>query len=81
MHFMPFLRFRNRNHMAKNRYVVVPPLDEDPEEKVDTTHLGRMPMTATVKISLMALRAYLLLMIALVFYHVLDLAGLFEHHH
>jgi hypothetical protein len=39
-----------------------------------------MPMTASVKISLLSLRAYLLLMIGLVFYHVLHLAGLFGHH-
>jgi len=80
MHFMPILRYRNRNHMARNRYVVVPPLDEVPEEKVDTTHLGHMPMTTTVRLSLILLRAYLLVMIGLVFYHVLDLAGLFGHH-
>ena len=39
-----------------------------------------MPMTTSVKISLLSLRAYLVLMIGLVFYHVLDLAGLFGHH-
>ena len=80
MHFMPFLRYRNRNHMARNRYVVVPPLDDVPEKKVDTTHLGHMPMTTIVRLSLISLRAYLLLMVCLVFYHVLDLAGLFGHH-
>ena len=48
-----------------------------PEEKADTSNLGPMPMTTSVKLSL---RAYLILMIGLVFYHVLDLAGLFGHH-
>jgi hypothetical protein len=56
------------------RYVVVHPLDDLPEEKVDTESLGPMPMTASVKWSLISLRAYLLLMIALVFYRVLSLA-------
>jgi hypothetical protein len=56
------------------RYVVVHPLDDVPEEKVDTESLGPMPMTASVKWSLVSLRAYLLLMVALVFYRVLSLA-------
>jgi hypothetical protein len=58
-------------------YLVVHPLDDVPEEKVDTESLGPMPMTASVKWSLISLRAYLVLMIALVFYRVLSLAGLF----
>jgi hypothetical protein len=57
------------------RYVVVHPLDDVPEEKVDTESLGPMPMTASVKWSLVSLRAYLLLMVALVFYRVLSLAA------
>jgi hypothetical protein len=56
------------------RYVVVHPLDDVPEQKVDTESLGPMPMTASVKWSLVSLRAYLLLMVALVFYRVLSLA-------
>jgi hypothetical protein len=60
-----------------NRYVVVHPLDDLPEEKIDIETLGPMPMTASVKWSLVSLRAYLLLMIVLVFYRVLALAGLF----
>lgn len=39
-----------------------------------------MPMTLSGKLSLIALGSYLILIIALVFYHVLDLAGLFGHH-
>lgn len=59
------------------QYLVVHPLDDRPEEKVDTETLGPMPMTRTVKLSLMSLRAYLVLMILLVAYHVLQMAGLF----
>ena len=61
----------------KTFFNVVHPLDDTPEEKVDTETLGQMPMTRSVKWSLVSLRAYLVLMIALVFYRVLALAGLF----
>ena len=63
-----------------NYFVVVHPLDDRPEEKVDTGNLGPMRMTPSVRISLLSLRAYLVLMMVLVFYHVLDLAGLFARH-
>ena len=63
-----------------NHFVVVHPLDDVREEKVDTENLGPMAMPASVRISLLSLRAYLVLMMLLVLYHVLDLAGLFGHH-
>jgi hypothetical protein len=63
-----------------NHFVVVHPLDDVREEKVDTENLGPMAMTASVRISLLSLRAYLVMMMLLVLYHVLDLAGLFGHH-
>jgi hypothetical protein len=63
-----------------NHFVVIHPLDDVPEEKVDTENLGPMSMTSSVRVSLLCLRAYLVLMMILVFYHVFDLAGLFGHH-
>jgi hypothetical protein len=63
-----------------NHFVVVHPLDDVPEVKVDTDRLGPMAMTLSVRVSLLSLRAYLVLMMLLVFYHVIDLAGLFGHH-
>ncbi|MGA3099391.1 MAG: hypothetical protein ABSF25_23295 [Bryobacteraceae bacterium] len=63
-----------------NHFVVIHPLDDVPEEKVDTDRLGPMAMTPSVRISLVSLRAYLILMMLLVFYRVLALAGLFGHH-
>lgn len=63
-----------------DRFVVIHPLDDLPEEKVDTGSLGPMPMTAVVRISLLSLRGYLVLMMVLVLYHVMDLAGVFGHH-
>ncbi|HMD70684.1 MAG TPA: hypothetical protein VKF41_05040 [Bryobacteraceae bacterium] len=62
---------------AANHFLVVHPLDDIPERKVDTESLGPMPMTRSVKLSLLSLRAYLILMMLLVFYHVLGMAGLF----
>jgi hypothetical protein len=62
---------------AMGGYLVVHPLDDRPEVKVNTETLGPMPMTRTVRLSLMSLRAYLVVMILLVSYHVLQLAGMF----
>lgn len=63
-----------------NSYVVVHPLDDTPETKVDTSKLGLIRMTRSVRISLIALRAYLIAMMLLLLYHVLVLAGLFDSH-
>jgi len=54
---------------------VVHPLDDGPEEKVDTEHLGPMRMTRSVRICLYTLRGYLLLMFGLLGFRVLQLAG------
>lgn len=56
-------------------FFVVHPLDDVPEQKVDTDSLGPMPMTRTVKISLFALRGYLFVMCGLLFFRVVQLAG------
>ncbi|HTP34860.1 MAG TPA: hypothetical protein VMJ75_21935 [Candidatus Acidoferrales bacterium] len=70
------------NHIHRDkfdtRFVVIHPLDDAPEEKVDIGALGPMPMTTSVRISLLSLRAYLVLMMLLVLYHVLDLAKVFR---
>ncbi len=58
-------------------FTILHPLDETPEEKVDTEHLGPMRMTKTVRVCLYTLRGYLAFMMLLVLYHVLDLAGVF----
>lgn len=56
-------------------FAVVHPLDDGPEEKVNTEHLGPMQMTRTVRLCLYALRGYLLLMFGLLGFRVLQLAG------
>lgn len=63
-----------------NRWVVIHPLDDAPEEKVDTSALGPMTMTTSVRISLLSLRAYLIVMLLLVFYRVFCQAGFFGWH-
>jgi len=80
MHFMSAAMEIDLNQMPENHYVVVHPLDDQPEEKIDTSALGPMPMTTSVKLSLMALRGYLILMVLLVFYHCADLAGVLGKH-
>ena len=64
----------------EGRFVVIHPLDDLPEEKVDTESLGPMAMTPSVRAALLSLRAYLVLMMLLVFYRVVTLAGWFGHH-
>ena len=72
-----FLRPAAMNEVSDEHFLVVHPLDGAPEEKIDTLAIGPMPMTASVKLSLLALRGYLVLMMLLVLYHVMDLAGAF----
>lgn len=56
-------------------FTIVHPLDDAPEQKVDTEHLGPMQMTTTVRMCLFALRGYLVLMFGLLGFRVLQLAG------
>ena len=60
-------------------YRVVHPLDDLPEQKRDVSALGAMPMTPSVRLSLLALRGYLILMTGLVAYHFLGLAAALRH--
>lgn len=57
---------------------VVHPLHDVPEQKCSTEGLGHIQMTLPVRISLGALRAYLIAMTLMLGYHVLDLAGVFH---
>jgi hypothetical protein len=59
--------------------LVVHPLDDLPEKKCETDHLVPIKMTLSVRISLITLRAYLILMGFMLVYHVLEIAGLFGH--
>jgi hypothetical protein len=57
-----------------NQWVVIHPLDDQREKKVDTEALGPMAMTRSVRLSLLSLRAYLILMCLLVVYEVVSKA-------
>lgn len=65
------------NAVDEHEFLVIHPLDDVQEQKVETKHLGAMRMTPAVRISLLTLRVYLVLMMLLVLYHALDLAGVF----
>ena len=80
MGVMALLRPTTINNVSEDQFVVIHPLDDVREQKVDTASLGRISMTASVKISLMALRGYLVLMMLLVLYHVIDLSGAWGAH-
>lgn len=80
MGVMSWFRPTPITEVPDDHFLVVHPLDDAPEEKVDTSVLGPMPMNISVKLSLMALRGYLILMMLLVLYHVMDLAGAFGGH-
>lgn len=80
MSVMNLLKPVELNEIPQEHFVVVHPLDDVPEQKVDITALAPMPMTASVKVSLILLRGYLVLMMLLVLYHVVDVAGGFGLH-
>jgi hypothetical protein len=69
-----------KTNQDQQEFYVVHPLFDKPEDKCDPATLGRIQMSPSVKVSLMALRSYLIAMILLLVYHFLDLAGLFGHH-
>jgi hypothetical protein len=54
---------------------VIHPLDDAPEEKLFRADLGRMPLTRPVKLALLALQAHLALMLGLIAWRLLSLAG------
>ncbi len=70
-----------QNSYPTEHFRVVHPLHDEPEAKCDTDGLGPIELTPSVRISLVVLRGYLLAMAGMLFYHVLDLAGIFHHMH
>lgn len=67
-----------QNSYQPESFRVIHPLDDVMEQKCTSEGLGHIEMTRPVRWSLKILRAYLLLMSALLVYHVLDLAGIFH---
>jgi hypothetical protein len=65
-----------QNSYAPEYFRVIHPLDDEPEQKCTSEGLGHIAMTPAVRISLTVLRGYLIVMSAMLLYHVLDLAGI-----
>jgi hypothetical protein len=65
---------------ADEVYYVVHPLDDEPEEKRDPSALGPMHLSKGEKLSLFALRGYLVLMLFLAGYRVFTMAGVLGPH-
>jgi hypothetical protein len=72
---MPYMQ----NSCQPEYFRVVHPLEDAPEQKCVSEGLGQIAMTSSVRLSLKILRGYLLLMTAMLLYHVLDLAGALKH--
>jgi hypothetical protein len=60
---------------APSYFLVIHPLDDISEQKIESDHLPPMEMTRSVRWSLISLRVYLIVMIALFLYHMIDLAS------
>ncbi len=58
----------------------VHPLDDVPEQKRSAEGLGVIHMSRSVKASLVTLRIYLIFILALAVYRLVDLLGVFGHH-
>jgi hypothetical protein len=61
---------------APEYFRVTHPLDDEPEQKCSTEGLAHIAMTPAVRISLSVLRGYLIVISAMLLYHVLGLAGI-----
>jgi hypothetical protein len=61
-------------------YTVIHPLDDAPEQKRSLEAIGPIKMSRSVRLSLMALRAYLVLMTAMTAVRVVEIASTLGHH-
>lgn len=69
--------FPKAKKTRSDSYLIVHPLFDEPEEKIDIDAAGPLVLTKSVKWSLVTLRAYLIVMIGLAFYRSMVIAGLF----
>jgi hypothetical protein len=66
---------------TENRMLyVIHPLDDVPEQKCSADGLGQLKMSKSVRASLVTLRVYLVFILALGIYRLVDLLGLLGHH-
>jgi hypothetical protein len=61
-----------------NSTVLVHPLFDEPEEKLDVDKLGKLKLTRGGRLSLMALQVYLVLMLFVSIYRTMELAGVIK---
>lgn len=61
------------SHCDSEVFIVVHPLDDRPEQKCSDESLDPMKMSRSVRFSLFVLRAYLIAMVGLVIYRLLEL--------
>ena len=66
-------------HYGAESFTVVHPLDDQPEQKCSDESLGPMKMSGSVRTSLFVLRGYLIAMVGLVAYRLLEVT-VFTHH-
>lgn len=66
-------------HYDSEAFTVVHPLDDQPEQKCSHDSLGPLKMSGSVRTSLIILRGYLIAMVGLVAYRLLELT-VFTHH-
>ncbi len=59
-------------------FYVVHPLDDEPEEKIDVENAGPMEMTRSTRLVLLTLQIYLVIMLALLAFRVLNMAGVLK---
>ena len=59
-------------------FYVIHPLFDEPEAKCDGKKLGLMKLSKGSRLALFILRAYTLLMIVLLLYHIIDLSMHFK---
>jgi hypothetical protein len=71
-------KVRDKAMSANPEHLVIHPLWDKPEEKVDSDKAGPLKMTPAVRTSLIALRIYLIIIILLAIYRMLQLAGVFH---
>jgi hypothetical protein len=69
-----------KNPTEIEKFVVIHPLFDEPEQKCDPTDLGRIKMSRSVRSCLFVLRGYLMVMGVMLGYHMLDLAGVVGQH-
>jgi hypothetical protein len=61
------------------QYLVVHPLDAEPEEKRSCDGLGQIEMTTSVRAAFITLRIYLVLIFLLTLYRFIGLANVYAH--